>query len=522
MGELKSDLARGCELIETHISWVFLHGQTVIKVKKPVSLGFLDFSTLDQRRQACEQEYVLNQRLSRDVYLDVVPITLDADGTHRVDGSGAIVDYAVRMRRLDDAHRADVLLRKGQLRRDHMHRLATRLASFHAGAERSAAIDSFGSLACIRQNVLENFAQAQGLNACCISQQQEREIENRQLGFLEQHRDLFEQRIRAGRICDGHGDLRLEHIYLAANSLDIIDCIEFNERFRYADVCADLTFLVMDLAHQGRADLAEDLLADYAQCSGDYDLYALADFYTGYRAYVRAKVASFLASDEQAGADARAAAEHNARGYYLHALSAQREPLTAPMLIAVGGLIASGKSHTSRQLSHLLHCPAVDTDRTRKHLLGVGFETRVDAAAFSEAYGQEFTARVYAEVLRRAEAVLNSRRSVIIDATFRSAAERGAARQLATRLGLPFCFIECQAPRGIALQRLQERARAPSVSDARVDIYDEFARTWEPVTELDPAQWLTLDTSLDQSGIEAILRERFAPDGPQLHPGAGA
>ncbi len=505
MGDLKDDLASDRELIETHISWVFLGDRTVIKVKKPVSLDFLDFSTLEQRRRACEQEYVLNQRLSSSVYRDVVPITLESDGTHRVAGSGNVVDYAVRMRRLNDEDRADIRLRNGRLTRDDIRRIAIRLTDFHASASQSEYIDTFGSVDCIRQNVVENFQQARDLSTNFISAEQEREIESQQLRFLDRHREVFEKRIEFGRIRDGHGDLRLEHVYLSDNTLNIIDCIEFNQRFRYADVCADLAFLSMDLTHQGRADFSEDLLAAYAQSSSDYDLYALVDFYTSYRAYVRAKISSFLANEKSAGKHARESAAQNARGYYLHALSAQNAPLSSPVLIAVGGLVASGKSYTCERLSRLLHCPVVDTDRTRKFLAGVDFEENVGNSAFAGLYSEEFSAGVYAEVLRRAETVLASRRSVIVDATFRSAAQRDAVQALATRYAAIFRFVECYVPRAVAMHRLREREKGPSISDARADIYDKISRSWEPGMELDTSRWLKLDTSHSDAKNEEQL-----------------
>lgn len=507
MGDLKSDLGQGRELIETHISWVFLGADTVYKVKKPVALGFLDFSTPQQRLEACEREIRLNRRLSQDVYRDVVPVTRDARGVHHFGGDGEVVDHAVRMRRLPESDRADARLRERRLARDDVQRIACRLADFHTASERSERIDDFGGVGCIEQNVVENFDQTRALSVEFITPQQTREIERAQLGFLRRNKPLFHRRVRDGRICDGHGDLRLEHIYLAGSHIDIIDCIEFNARFRYGDVCADLAFLAMDLVHQGRSDFAEDLLAAYARASGDYDLYALVDFYESYRAYVRAKVSSFLAGDPDAGDTVRERAEHAARSYFLHALTAQRAPLSAPVLIAVGGLIASGKSYVSARLGELLHGPVVDSDRARKRLAGVGFEERLTKAAFAGAYTPGFSRRVYDEVLRRAEVVLASGRPVVIDASFRAAGHRTAARDLARRLNVPFRFIECVVPRAVAIQRLRERARGPTVSDGREEIYDDFAARWEPVDELGEDEWSRLDSRANDAAFQARLHK---------------
>ena len=255
MADLKQDLAQSAEEVrETHISWVFLHADTVFKVKKPVNFGFLDFSELEQRRLACENEVRLNARLAPGVYQGVVPVTRRTDGVHEIAGSGPIVDWAVKMLRLDDRDRADVRLSEGRLSREHLERLARALARFHHAAAGNAEIGEFGRGECIRRNVRENFAQTHQLLSELVSEAQQREVEAAQLGFLDRRSALFEQRIQSGRIRDGHGDLRLEHVYIdAAGEPTIIDCIEFNERFRFADVCADVAFLSMDLAFQGRA-----------------------------------------------------------------------------------------------------------------------------------------------------------------------------------------------------------------------------------------------------------------------------
>lgn len=509
MGELKHDLARDRELVETHISWVFLGPTDVLKVKKPVAMGFLDFSTLAARHAACESELQLNRRLSHDVYRRVAPITRNPQGHHRVDGTGDVVDYAVVMRRLPDEHRADKLLSHGRLRRADVQRIARRLASFHEQAARSKVIDTYGDPALIEGNVQENFDQAGALSTRYVSAEQEAEIEAAQLGFLREQPERFRRRVTDGKIRDGHGDLRLEHVYISDSTLEVIDCIEFNERFRFADVCADLAFLAMDLRHNAHPDLAEDLLACYAQQSSDYDLYGLVDFYEAYRAYVRAKIASFVASDETIGAAAREPAARSARGYYLHALAAQRRPSRPPILVAVGGLIASGKSLTSDRISAQLNCPVVDTDRTRKHLLGVPFDQPVREQPFGGAYSPQFSDQVYDEVLRRAEVVLESGRSVVVDASFGSVARRARVRSLARRLGLPFRFVHCSVPKTEALRRLAERERRGSVSDGRSEIYEEFERQFSPPDELPAEEQLRVDTTWDDATIDDLLQRFF-------------
>jgi aminoglycoside phosphotransferase family enzyme len=257
MGELKQDLKRvGVELKETHISWVFLTDQDVWKVKKPVSLGFLDFSTSERRRAACEAEIRLNRRLAPDVYLGVVPITLDDTGRHRIGGEGPPVDWAVHMVRLPDTDRADVRLAQGGFGEADIERIAVHVAAFHGQARSDEETARYGTLAAIGLNVRENFEQTRETISAHLAQGEAEEIETWQGRFLEEHAELFEERIRAGRIKDGHGDLRIEHIYLDREQrVTILDCIEFNERFRFIDVCADVSFLSMGLAWHERVEI---------------------------------------------------------------------------------------------------------------------------------------------------------------------------------------------------------------------------------------------------------------------------
>ncbi len=508
MGTLREDLAREAdELRETHISLVFLRGADVYKVKKPVSLGFLDFSTLDLRREACEAEVALNRRLAPDVYLGVVPVGLDASGRHVLGGGGPPVDWAVHMRRLPDEARADVRLARGELAVEDVDRIAEHVAAFHAGARSDETIASFGEPGAIAVNVRENFEQTRATVLEHVTAGEAAEIERWQTGFLEERADLFRERVANGRVRDGHGDLRLEHVYLDADAIRIIDCIEFNERFRYADVCADLAFLSMDLAWHGRTDLAERALAVYARVSNDYDLYGLVDFYESYRAYVRAKVASMLAADEDAPAETRARARAEARRYYRLALAADRPSLIPPMLVAVGGVLASGKSTVSDRLSLELGGPTINTDWVRKLMLGATPTTKLYEGAWSGAYDPAVTERVYAEVRRFARVVLRSGRPVVLDASFRDPSMRLDARRLAEEEGVPFRFVECRADPELCRERLRRRAERASVSDGRLEIFDSFLAKWKPVTELPPDEHVRIDTAEPLEHNLRLLRD---------------
>lgn len=339
------------ELVETHVSWVLRGDREVFKVKKPVSLGFLDFGTVERRRAACEEEVRLNAALAPGVYLGVSPIVARTEdrvvigAAGEAPGRSPVVDWAVRMRRLDDAQRADARLAAGALEAGDVHRIAELVAAFHAGR----AVDhhvaaQWASHSAVARNVHENFAQTRARVHAYVDPEVAAEAEARQTAFLRDRADLFAARVAAGRIRDGHGDLRLEHVYLEPDGIRVIDCIEFAARYRIGDGCADVAFLAMDLEAHGRADLAERLLARYARAADDHDLYALVDFYAGYRAWVRGKVAMLLAEDAGASEATRERAAREARRHLLLAVAAARPPLVAPTLVCVAGLIASGKS----------------------------------------------------------------------------------------------------------------------------------------------------------------------------------
>jgi aminoglycoside phosphotransferase family enzyme/predicted kinase len=497
-GPLRPD---GVELAETHISLVFLLERDVFKLKKPVNLGFLDFTTVSLREAACRAEVSLNARLAPDVYRGIVPVREDACGRACFAAAGRIVDWAVHMRRLADPKRADVLLAQGALSTSAIDAIAVRLARCHAEANTDATVAAFGAPEAIGRNVEENFAQTRAVIEKYVPSEAA-EIIRWQSDFLRENRSLFEKRTAAGCVRDGHGDLRLEHVYFESeNRPTIIDCIEFNERFRFADVCADIAFLSMDLEAHGRADLAERLLARYARESNDFDLFALVDFYESYRAFVRAKVASIVAADSSLDDAVRQRAAREARRHFLLALAESRRPLLPPVVVAVGGVIASGKSTIAELLGDEMSAPVIEADRTRKSMLGIAPREARHEAAWSGAYDPGFTDQVYAEVLRRAGVVVASGRAVVLDASFRSSAMRASARNLALAHGVPFRFIECRADVDVCRARLADRERTPSVSDGRLAIFDAFRASFESVSELPSGEHILLDTGrpIDES-----------------------
>jgi hypothetical protein len=393
---------RDVHLVETHISWVLV-GPEVYKIKKPVSFPFLDFASFEERERACRNEVRINRRLAPRVYLGVVPIRRRPDGRFTFEAGGPVVEWAVRMRRLDEDRRADHLLTAGRLDGRTVDRLACLIASFHASSPTGPRILAMGSPAVVGEHVRENFAALHQLAEGLVAPDALSEIERWQLGFLRVHPERFEARMKAGAIRDGHGDLRLEHVFVHDEDFEIIDGIEFDDRYRWGDVAADVAFLAMDLARLGRTDLAERFVASYASASGDFDIYEVLDFYESYRACIRAKIVA-------------ASAPAEARRCLLLALSLRQRNIVPPMLVCVSGGVAE-------VLAEHMSAPVVG----------------VEGARFSDA-----------EVLRRASVVLASGRPVIIDGVFDTA----RARALAERHRVPFRCIEASSADATTLARV--------------------------------------------------------------------
>ena len=301
------------ELIQTHISFVFLTRRFVYKVKKAVNLGFLDFTTLEKRRFFCEKELELNRRLCRDMYLEVVPI--NKAFAIKIKGEGEMVEYAVKMKRMPQEKMMSKLLEKNQVDNTLVDRIAQIIADFHSKAQTDSRISEFGSLETIETNWKENFEQTEAYVGKTISLEDFKLIRERVEDFVKGNISLFEKRIAEGRVRDCHGDIHSGNIF-ATDGIYIFDAIEFNERFRYSDVAADVAFLAMDLDFRRRSDLSDFFVERYATYSGDQELTKLLPFYKCYRAYVRGKVVGFKLDDPNVSNEDKNAAAEEAEAYF--------------------------------------------------------------------------------------------------------------------------------------------------------------------------------------------------------------
>ena len=492
------------EVRQTHISVVFLAGPLAYKVKKPVAPGFLDFSTLERRRHFCEEEVRLNRRLAPHVYLGVEPIT-EQHGKLTIGGSGETVEWAVKMVRLADGSSLLARVVRDEIEPGEMIRLARFLADFHGNAESNPHITSFGRFEVVAGNARENFTQSESHVGTTLSRGVFDRLRHLTDAELDRLQPLIESRCSRGVPRDTHGDLHLDHVNLDEGEIFAIDCIEFNERFRYADPVADVAFLVMDLKRHRRPDLARVLADEYFGAAGDREGRELLPFYTAYRAAIRAKVAGIKASAPEVPAADRAAAIKRAKALWLLALGELEEPSRRPALVLVGGLPGTGKSTLARELAATAGFEVIRSDVVRKELAGLRPEDR----GSDELYTAEWTERTYAECLSRAGAAIFEGKRVTVDATFRDDTLRQRFFELARNLGVPVLFLVCEASPEVVRERLA--ARTGDVSDATWEVYQRQRGQWgEPSSDI-AAHVIQIETNPGVGPAEQArqgLRER--------------
>jgi aminoglycoside phosphotransferase family enzyme/predicted kinase len=501
------------EMLQTHISAVFLAGEEVYKLKKPAHFSFLDYSTLAQRHYYCQEEVRLNHRLAPTVYLGVVPV-LRVGNDYRVREAvnmqdATVVDYLVRMRRLPPGRTLETLLAEGRVGKEGIHALATRLIHFHQTAATSEA-EVYGAPPVVWQALADNFTETASFVGHTISEKQYRSIQEFSQQFFAEHQDLFARRILHDRIREGHGDLRCEHVYFLDQGIEMIDCIEFSPRLRTCDVASELAFLAMDMELRGAPALAAELIHAYATQANDADLLQLLPFYQCYRAYVRGKVESLKSREAEIPTAEQERARQQARqAFRLAARYARGTP--TPALLVVCGRVGTGKSTVAQSLSAQTGFTALNSDVVRKRLAGLLPTARANEEYQSGLYNEDATRRTYTMLQMQAEEELRSGRGVIVDATCKQREQRRLFLDLGQQLNVPVLFIECRAPLAEVERRLHEREqRGDSASDATWAIARQQEADFPPFDDLPDARHWVVETTSDLDEALAPVEEALA------------
>jgi aminoglycoside phosphotransferase family enzyme/predicted kinase len=499
--------------IQTHISWVFIASPFVFKVKKPVNLGFLDFSTLEKRRYFCQREIQLNRRLCPEIYLDAIPI-YETDSGFSFKSLRKIVEYAVQMRELPHGCFLSELLEKNSVGEKEINRVISTLHQFYQAETPTPEIEQWGTPEKLKVSTDENFTQVEPFIGKTISPAAFEAIRHYTNQFYKLNENLFRERIQQHRILDCHGDLHLDHVHLTPEATTIFDCIEFNDRFRFIDIANDLAFLAMDFDFEGRSDLASLLLQNAARKSGDAGMLKVANFYKCYRAFVRGKVETIQATEKETTNPQEH--ERQASRYFRLALRyaiAGSQPL---VLVVMGG-VGSGKTTVAKQLASELDWPVFSSDEIRKTLAGVPLAQRTPSELRHKTYSADMTQRTYTKLIEDGLAVIRcsqdrrsrsdaTRTGAILDATFSTRALRKLLRDECWKANVQFQFVDLEVDPGEIKERLKARdEKTNETSDARLEDFEKLNATYERPSELVPDLIRASTTSSVSDTVKAIL-----------------
>ncbi|MEU8849542.1 AAA family ATPase [Streptomyces sp. NPDC048564] len=474
------------EVRETHTAIVFFAGDRAFKLKKPLDLGFLDYSTVAARRAACEREVALNRRFAPDVYVGLGEIrSPDAEEAEPL----------VVMRRMPADRRLSRLVRERASVDDALRAVARHLAAWHAEAPRGRDVDEQGTRDALSSRWEASFAQVRTLADDGCVPEGVAEVERLVRCYLAGRERLFDSRIEQGRVVDGHGDLLAQDIFCLDDGPRVLDCLEFDDNLRYVDGLDDAAFLAMDLEQLGAPEAAAYFLAQYSEHSGDPAPPSLWHHYVAYRAFVRAKVSLIQARQGAPGAEAAARR--------LVSTTLRHLRTSAVGLTLVGGLPGSGKSTLSGALADRLGVTLLSSDRLRKELAGIPAEQSAAAGYGEGLYTPEWTSRTYATLLDHASALLSSGESVVLDATWSDTAQREAALHVAERTSAELVALHCHVPGEVSAARLN--ARVPGTSDADLAIATTMAAREQPWPEA-----VAVDTSgpLESAVAQALAAVR--------------
>jgi len=488
-------------LLETHISWVILTGDYAYKIKKPVDLGFLDFSTLDKRRFYCEEELRLNRRLAPNTYLDVVPIS----GTPEqpvLGGQGDAIEYAVRMVQFAQDAQLDRVLQRGELEPQQLDALARLVADFHETIEVATRDSDYGEPATVCHAVEENFQQ---IRNCLPPGEAATQLDHSEAWSAAACKRL--NKVFSGRKADGfvrecHGDMHLRNLAWIDGRPLVFDCIEFNPQLRWIDVISEIAFLVMDLQDRDQPHLAWRFLNTYLEHCGDYAGLEVLPFYLAYRAIVRAKVEVIRASQPGIAVDEQATALKEFHAYLQ--LANSYTVATRPVLIITRGLSASGKSTVTQSLLEQLGAIRIRSDVERKRLHGIPAATDARSGIGAGIYNAKAGRQTYDRLTELAGRVLAAGYTAIVDAACLKTEQVTLFRKLAESSQVAFVILECTAPADILRRRIAQRAKG--VSDADRSVLEHQLSNWQELPKDDQAFRITVNTE-NPVNIESLIEQ---------------
>ncbi len=504
--------AHEVKLIQTHISYVFLAGDRAFKVKKPVDFGFLDFSTLEKRREFSHAELRLNQRLCPDIYIEVVPLTSE-HGKFELNGKGEVVEWVLVMRRMPEEGLMNRLLDQDLIGRKDIQEIVNRLVPFYASADSSEEVREMGSVQTITHNTEENFQQTEPFVGQVITEEAFNAICLYTRGFISENRKLIESRMEKGWIREGHGDLYSANICFdrKAHDVYIFDCIEFNQRFRCGDVASDVAFLAMDLDHFGLPQLSDHFIKNFSEHSHDPDLLLLNDFYKCYRAYVRGKIGCFTCQDQGVDKEVREESRRQAENYFKLALKYAGKAPTAHLYVFFG-LSGSGKSTLAQAFAERHHLPVFNSDRIRKEIVAGVPATESHIEPFGAGiYSKEMSQRTYRAMSRLAGSRIVRGESAVLDATYTSQEERNKVIELAEAAGARIHFILCTCGEDTIKQRLSNRMDGEhSISDGRWEIYLRQKEHFADTSPLKSAGLIEVNTEIPvEQAVDMIKTDEY-------------
>jgi uncharacterized protein len=486
------------QLIETHISWVLLTGHYAYKIKKPVNFGFLDFSTLEKRQYYCHEELRLNQRLAKEWYLGVVPISGELDRPI-MGGTGQAIEYAVKMVQFPSAQTLRESAEAGRLGTDEIDQIAQIVADFHSAIEKAGELSLYGDSHDIKHWCDKNFFHIRPLLDDKRQFSQLETIESWSQDEWTNKSILIRQRKEQGFVRECHGDMHLGNMTFIDGKVVIFDCIEFNPFLRWIDVISEVAFLVMDLLHLGYGGYAYRFLNRYLQHTGDYRGLAFMRYYLVYRALVRAKVALLRLAQAP---DAIVCAKIRSEYAVFANLAQQFTKAGRTTLIIAHGFSGSGKSTLAGQLAEKVGALLIRSDSERKRLFGFSAHASTGSGIDGGVYTPEASQKAYQRLSELAKTVLEAGFPVIIDAAFLKAEQRKLFRQLASECKVKFTIIDFKASNETLCRRIRQRQNDPS--EATVDVLLQQQQTAQPLTEEEQNIAIIVDTESDNA-LETLL-----------------